>query len=624
MKPEEYVPYFNDDLGATYHPEYTEFVLWAPASSEVTLNLESEEEKVFIKYPMNKEENGVFRLTVNGDFLNRKYYYTVINNGIEVDTNDPWGKGASLNSQYSAVVDIEAVKKLKNIAPKTQINSYLDAIIYELHIRDFTEDKHTNIEDRRHYLGLVEPHRKTNGGHPAGLDYLKFLGITHVQIQPVFDFYGADDVNPLRGYNWGYNPISYFALEGSFSKAPEIPQSRLMEFKTMVNELHKNDIRVVIDVVYNHVYEYKNTSWQKLVPDYFFRFLPNGRISESSGCGNDFASEKPMARKMIIDSIKYLFEVFDIDGLRFDLMGINDYETINMAYEEVKKIKPDAIFYGEGWNMPTALDEKLRASADNASKMPNIAFFNDTFRDIIKGHTFDLNEKGFICGNLDNLSMVEYVMKASVVNSPYKRRFDYPHQSINYVECHDNHTLFDKLVFSNCEEEDDMLLQRINLANAVVMFSFGVPFFHMGQEIGQSKFGLGNSYNVVKVNNMSWKLLDERFDMASYFHLIALLRRNILSFLKVDSAEAIATMFRFKKWGNDLFCVTSDNREELLPYKKIVILYNPTNETKQYELNDYYAYLSISNDKRGTSYIKNGIIPAGSVQILGLLDGEKK
>ena len=621
MKPEEYVPYFNDDLGATYHPEYTEFVLWAPASSEVTLNLESEEEKVFIKYPMNKEENGVFRLIVNGDFLNRKYYYTVINNGIEVDTNDPWGKGASLNSQYSAVVDIEAVKKLKNIAPKTQINSYLDAIIYELHIRDFTEDKHTNIEDRRHYLGLVEPHRKTYGGHPAGLDYLKFLGITHVQIQPIFDFFGPDDVNPLRGYNWGYNPISYFALEGSFSKAPEIPQSRLMEFKTMVNELHKNDIRVVIDVVYNHVYEYKNTSWQKLVPDYFFRFLPNGRISESSGCGNDFASEKPMGRKMIIDSIKYLFEVFDIDGLRFDLMGINDYETINMAYEEVKKIKPDAIFYGEGWNMPTALDEKLRASAENAAKMPDIGFFNDTFRDVIKGHTFDLGEKGYCCGNINNLDAVEYVMKASVVNSPYRRRFDYPHQSINYVECHDNHTLFDKLVVSNNDEDDDVLLERIKLANAMVMLSFGVPFFHMGQEIGQSKFGLGNSYNVIKVNNMSWKLLDERFDMASYFHLIALLRRQKLPFLKVDNPSDVAQMFRFKKWGNDLLCMTSDNRPELLPYKKIVILFNPTNETKQYELNDYYAYISLRNDK---SFIKNGIIPACSAQILGLLENDKK
>ena len=624
MNIDRYTPYLGDDLGANYHKKYTEFVLWAPISSKVTLNLETKQEKVFNKYEMIPEENGVFRLSIKGDFLNRKYYYTVINDGEEINTNDPWGKGTSLNSQYSAVVDIEEVKKLKNITPKTPINSYLDAIIYELHIRDFTEDKHTNIQDKRHYLGLVEPHRKTQKGHPAGLDYLKYLGITHVQIQPIFDFFGPDDINPLRGYNWGYNPISYFALEGSFSKSPQIPMSRLLEFKKMVNELHKNDIRVIIDVVYNHVYEYKDTSWQKLVPDYFFRFLLNGKISESSGCGNDFASEKPMARKMILDSIKYLFEVYDIDGLRFDLMGITDYDTINMAYEEVKKIKPDAIFYGEGWNMPTALDEKLRASADNADKMPNIGFFNDTFRDIIKGHTFDLKEKGYSSGDLSRLDEVEYVMKASVVNSPYKHRFLYPHQSINYVECHDNHTLFDKLVVSNNDEDDDTLLERIKFANSVVMFSFGVPFFHMGQEIGQSKFGLGNSYNVIKVNNMSWKLLDERFDMASYFHLIALLRKDNLSFLKIDNPSDVATLFKFRHWGNDILCLYAENREEIKPYKRLIILYNPTNENKQYELNDYYAFISVRNAKKGISYIKNGIISACSAQILGLLEGDKK
>ena len=259
MMNNDYTPYLRDDLGANYKKEETEFVLWAPVSEKVTLNLE-QNDNTFKKYPLNKEDNGVFRLIVKGDLLNKKYFYTVINDDKEVNTNDPWGKGTSLNSQYSAVVDVDAIKNIKNITPKKKINSYLDAIIYELHIRDFTEDKHTDIVDKRHYLGLVEENRKTNGNHVAGLDYLKFLGITHVQLLPILDFYGPDDINPLRGYNWGYNPISYFALEGSFSHSPEIPQSRLVEFKTMVNALHKNNIRVILDVVYNHVYEYKNTS----------------------------------------------------------------------------------------------------------------------------------------------------------------------------------------------------------------------------------------------------------------------------------------------------------------------------------------------------------------------------
>ena len=618
MRKEDYPIYLGDDLGANYTKKATEFVLWAPVSEKVILNLEDNREN-FKQYELNKEENGVFRIVVKGNHLNKKYYYTVLNNGEYVKTNDPWGKGVSLNSEYSAVIDVEAVEKMGKVKLEKKMNSYLDAIIYELHIRDFTEDKHTDIVDKRHYLGLVEKNRKTLKGNPAGLDYLKYLGITHVQILPVHDFYGSDDLQPLRGYNWGYNPISYFALEGSFSKHPEIPQSRLEEFKTMVNELHRNNIRVILDVVYNHVYEYKNTHWQKLVPDYFFRFLPNGKISESSGCGNDFASETPMGRKMIIDSLKYLIETFDVDGFRFDLMGIIDYETINMAFEEAKKLKEDIMFYGEGWNMPTALPERLRASADNADKMPNIGFFNDSFRDKIKGATFDLHNKGFICGGFDDLPGVEYVLRGSVVNKPYPARFKHLHQSINYIECHDNHTLYDKLIVSNADESDDFILQRIKFANTITMFSFGVPFFHMGQEIGQSKFGLGNSYNVVKVNNMSWKLVDERFDMVMYFRFIAILRKLDLPFLHNDNAEETKNIFNNIYWKNDLLYLESENTPLIAPYKKVVLICNPTKVNKQYELDNYYSYLSATKYSGGnTIYIKNGIISACSIQILYL------
>ena len=610
----DYVPYLRDDLGATYHKDYTEFVIWAPLSSEVILNLEVKNGK-FKEYPMEKEKYNSFRIKVKGNFLNKKYFYTVTNNGKKVNTNDPWGKGASFNSEYSAVVDLAQVDKLKKVPLASKMNSYTDAIIYELHIRDFTEDKHSDIEDKRHYLGVVEKGRLTWGGHPAGLDYLKFLGITHVQILPIHDFLGADDANPMRGYNWGYNPISYFALEGSYSNHPEIPQSRLLEFKKMVNELHRNDIRVIIDVVYNHVYEYKNTSWQKLVPDYFFRFHPDGRLAESSGCGNDFASETPMGRKMIIDSLKYLVDTFDVDGFRFDLMGIIDVDTINMAYEECKKLKEDVMFYGEGWNMPTALPEEKRASADNAKDMPNIGFFNDTFREIIKGATFDLHNKGFAAGNNDNFEMVRYAMKGCTVHSPYPKRFLYPHQSINYVECHDNHTIFDKFVVSNSDEPESLILERIKFANTITMFSFGVPFFHMGQEIGQSKFGLGNSYNVVRVNNMSWKLVDERFAMVAYFHLAAKLRREKLPLFHSDDPSVFANTFKAERWPNGIICYSADG-PEIAPYKKLLVLMNNSAEDKHFTLDDYYVYLSAKDLSSKThTYVKNGVIGASVIQI---------
>lgn len=618
----DYKPYFGNDLGAIYSKKATSFALWAPISTSVTLNLEDHNNE-FIKIPLQEVEPGVFKTVVKGDLLNRKYYYTVINNGKEVNTNDPWGKGTSLNSEYSAVVDVDKIAKMRNIKPKNEIKSALDAIIYELHIRDFTEDKNSDIADKRHFLGLVEEGKKTLGGHPAGLDYLKYLGITHIQILPVMDFGGTDDINPMMAYNWGYNPISYFALEGSFSHSPAIPQSRLIEFKTMVNKLHKHNIRVIMDVVYNHVYEYKNTSWQKLVPDYFLRFYDDGSISQSSGCGNDFASEKPMARKMIIDSLKYFVEVFDVDGFRFDLMGISDYETINMAYEEAKKIKPDIIFYGEGWNMPTALAENLRASADNFEKMPNIGFFNDTFRDVIKGSTFDLGAKGFISGGMTSKDVLQYVFRAGVVDGIYRHRFLYPHQSINYVECHDNHTIFDKLTSANYGEDESLLLQRIKFANTLTMLSIGVPFFHMGQEIGQSKFGLGNSYNVMKVNNMSYKLLDQRFDLAMYFHLLAIIRKK-LSFLKIDDPKIIEDLFTVEQWDEKLIMISSDKKEYIKPYSKILIIINCTDELENYELDDYYLYLSARNFKsKSAMQTKNGIIPSNSVQIFVKTENEK-
>lgn len=607
-------PYLKDDLGATYHKDHTDFVIWAPLSKKATLNIETKNGD-FKAIPMEKGEDNSFRIKVKGNLLNKKYYYTVNNDDKDVDTNDPWGKGTSLNSEYSAVVDLDAVDKLKKVPLKTKMNSYLDSIIYELHIRDFTEDKHSDIEDKRHYLGLVEKGRMTWGGHPAGLDYLKFLGITHVQILPILDYLGADDVNPLRGYNWGYNPISFFALEGSYSRHPEIPQTRLLEFKKMVNELHRNDIRVIIDVVYNHVYEYKNTSWQKLVPDYFFRFLPDGKISESSGCGNDFASETPMGRKMIIDSLKYLVDTFDVDGFRFDLMGIIDYETINMAYDECKKLKEDIMFYGEGWNMPTALEESKRASADNAIKMPNIGFFNDTYREIIKGGTFDLHNKGFAAGNNDNLAGVEYVMKGSTVNSPYPRRFNKPHQSINYIECHDNGTIFDKYVVSNNHEDESLILNRIKFANTVLMFSCGVPFYHMGQEIGQSKFGLENSYNVIRVNNMSWKLVDERFWMVANFHMFVTLRKNRLPLLHVDDPAEFADVFKVGTTHEGIIYLYGEG-EKVHPYKKVYVLFNNSSEDKHFQFDDYFAYLSAMNKTfNNLTYVKNGVLPASTIQI---------
>ncbi len=610
--------YDGDDLGATYSKNETKFCLWAPLASEVRLKFEDKDG--FHLRSMERTDKGVFRVTLKGDYLNARYHYLVTNSGVTSETNDPWGKGVSFNSEYSVVIDVEQIKKMRNIKPTTKINKMSEAIIYETSIRDFTEDKNTDIVNKGKYLGLCETNRKTLKGNPAGLDYLKLLGITHVQILPVMDFYGNDDRDSSKSYNWGYNPISFFALEGSYSTKPEDAMNRLIEFKTMVDTLHKNNLRVVMDVVYNHLYEYMYTSFEKVIPNYFYRRRPNGLPAIASGCGNDFASEKKMARKAIIDSLTYFTDIFDIDGYRFDLMGLMDIETINKGYELCKKIKNDVIFYGEGWNMGAELPFEKKACSENADKMPNIGFFNDLFRDTMRGGNFrdTITEKGFVGGRTDQENVVNYVMRGSTIDIPFAHRFKDYNQSLNYVECHDNNTLYDKLTFSNPDDDEATLLKRVKFANKLVILSFGMPFIHMGQEIGLSKSGLDNTYNVLKLNNMDWKLVDERFEMVNDLINSINLRKYFHTHFKLVDEKGIPNVLDVQYWDNGVVAFSTDKEKNIDGNKKIAVLVNPTLDTKTYELDDYYSvFISLKKGDVGTK-MKNGILPPLSVQLLYL------
>ena len=293
--------YEGDDLGNVYSKQATTFTLWAPLAKAVTLRLISPEGKMSL-LPMNYDNKGIYRLKADGDLLNYKYRYIIDNNGVITEARDLYAKEMSLNSEYSVVVDLKELAQIKSVSPKTTIKNYVDAIIYETHIRDLTEDTYNDVEHKGKYLGFMEEGRKSKGGHPAGLDYIKYLGVTHVQIQPILDFNSEDDIKTNDWYNWGYDPIAFFAIEGSFSLHPEIPLTRLKEFKQMVKKYHENDLRIVVDVVYNHVYAYEDSDFEKTVPHYYFRRRKNNYLANASGCGNDFASERKMARKIIVDS----------------------------------------------------------------------------------------------------------------------------------------------------------------------------------------------------------------------------------------------------------------------------------------------------------------------------------
>ena len=595
---DEFAELYTDtgvDFGTFYTKEETTFVLWSPLSEKVLLKLEKTENN-FVLLPLKRKDKGVYKITVKGDLFNKRYNYVIYQNNVVKEIRDPYGKGTSLNSKYSAVVDLNSLDIINKTKPTNVINGPTDSVIYELHIRDFTEIDKTNDQPGT-YLGLLNK-----------VDYLKKLGITHVQLLPVHDYYGVDDVAKDH-YNWGYNPTSYFSLEGSYSSYPEDPLARLLEFKKLVAELHKNNIRVVMDVVYNHIYEFQNSDFHKNVPNYYFRRLGK-KISDGSGCGNDIATERVMVRKHILDSVNYLFNTFDIDGFRFDLLGLIDLDTSKEIVKLVKAKKPDAILYGEGWDMMTGLPKERKTCSDNAHQIPEMGFFNDKFRDVIKGSTFNRYEQGFISGNTSNVDAIDDVLCASLLHN----RYELIGQSINYVECHDNQTLFDKLTYFS--DNEDLNLQRVKFANAITILSLGVPFIHMGQEIGLSKCLLDNTYNVPKVNNMDWDLVDARSEMVDYLSDLIALRKQ-LGLYKVEHLSELEDV-TIKHLENGLITIEIKNNKLLFDdYKEGIIVINPTDSNQTLELKDYYlVYFGYDAINKEELYSKNFISKGLEVELL--------
>jgi len=505
--------FYDGELGAIYTKEETTFKVWAPLASAVLVNFLDK------SLSLKREEKGVWSLTVKGDLNEISYTYSITNNEVTVETIDVYAKGSIENSLRSVVLDLEKLKLEKKNDKLRPLKSNCEAIIYEGDVRDMTIDKHSDIVNKGTFLGLTEKGRKTERGHTAGFDYYSSLGFTHLQLLPIFDFKTIDEVNPSSTYNWGYDPIQYFVPEGSYSTNAKDPKTRILEVQQMVEAFHEKGIRIVSDVVFNHVYEYLSSPFEKTVPNYYFRKNENGKMANTSWCGNDLASEKKMVRKLIVDACSWWINYYNVDGFRFDLMGIIDCETIREVQRIGLEKDPSFIIYGEGWFMGG--DKKLTlANMENHHLLPDVAFFNDVFRE----HT-----KRYASGEWFARDHFKYVLTGS------EGKFDNSNQNINYVECHDNYTFFDYLEGVKGMTSLEEKLHRSKLALAAIALARGIPFFHMGQEIAQSKFGVENSYKAGDIiNKFSNTLRDERNDMVVFFQDLLKLRKRIIEFFDGD------------------------------------------------------------------------------------------
>lgn len=516
--PSEYA--LKSNLGLDYSKERSIFRVWAPSREYMTLNLYASSESFSSRrFKMYKKED-VFEIALAGDLSG--FYYTYSCDGREV--TDPYSVACSINSQRSFIAD------LKRSDPEDfRLTSYVktqaeDSIIYELHVGDFTFSKSSNVKERGKYLGLIQ--EGTNlSGLATGIDHLKDLGISHVHLMPVYDFISVDEESEHFGrknnYNWGYDPELYNIPEGAYSSDPENPYSRVRELKELIKTFHKNGIGVIIDVVYNHTFKTYDSNFNILVPGYYYR-SENGIFSNGSGCGNEFATERSMARKFIIDSLLYWQREYMVDGFRFDLMALIDRGTIELAVKKLREVNPYTIIYGEPWTgARSSLDISMQTLWSYSGKS-DFALFNESYRNAIRGDN-DGDGRGFIQGITSQRSQIIEGIMGSINSSILGKRKSV--ETINYFSAHDNLILEDKLTKSVGDSKRNDSMSR--LAFGLLLTSEGIPFIHEGTEFRRSKFMLANSYNAsYDINAIDWNLKRKNKDFYYYVRALIEIRKE--------------------------------------------------------------------------------------------------
>ncbi|MFM7510729.1 MAG: type I pullulanase [Bacteroidota bacterium] len=632
QKPAALPVYSASNLGLSWHNSIPVLRVWAPYADSVLVQLFNTDLENPVKVlAMKKGIAGSWAITLN-QAVENSYYKFVIKNKIgsvskwSKPVSDPYAIAVSPNGTHAAIVNLNSEKPAgwdqDSVMPPLRSSAI---VIYELQVRDASAHNSSGVLNKRKYLGLTEKGRVNSFGQSTGLDHLIELGVTHVHLLPVFDFNSSNEIDSVPPYNWGYDPLHYNTPEGSFASENKNPGTRIREFRKLVQSLHQSGMRVVMDVVYNHTALTETSSFEQIVPGYYYRKKNNGEFSNASACGNETASEQPMFRQFMLQSLLHWVREYHIDGFRFDLMGIHDIATMNYLADSLRKVNPGILLYGEGWTAGTSpLPDSARALKKNVANLAGIAVFGDEFRDGLKGSVFNVAEKGWLGGDVTQLHSILYGLVGGI-NHP---AIDYqqvnyskqpiaitPAQLIAYADCHDNHTLWDRLSLTHASLSEKTRIDMHKQALTAVLLSQSPSFIQAGTEFLRSKNGVENSFESPdSINAINWDLKYYHQDVFAYVKRLIALKKSHPAFQLTNWKDRVK-FYIDNKMG--LLGYYIDARFTSDSYQQWQIWFNPT--AHEIELSPS----QLSNEKGWKTLLANyqffdGLKPIGEGEIVKL------
>ncbi len=595
----------------TYAPQRTEFRLWSPMAEAVTLRLyrTGTGGKASKTISLRRATDGTWSTQVRGNLDGLFYTF-------EVKTEGRWrgespginARAVGINGERAAILNLDDTDPEgweNDRAPKRS-----DIVIYEMHHRDFSVHPSSGIHNKGKFLALTEHGTHTPDGQATGLDHLKMLGVTHIHILPSYDYGSVDEREAHRPhYNWGYDPVNYNVPEGSYALDPSDPKSRIREFKQMVQALHRNGLKVVLDVVYNHTYDLERSNFERTVPGYFYRHRPDGTPANGSGCGNETASERAVMRQYMVESVEYWMREYHIDGFRFDLMGIHDIETMRQIRAAAERINPDVLIYGEGWaaEAPQLPSDRLAMKA-NVGRIPGVAAFCDELRDALRGPFSDDHQAAFLAGLPGHEESIKFGIVGGIrhpqidlkeVNYSHAPWAEQPHQLISYVSCHDDMCLQDRLHASIPGLSDADARQIALVAQTAVFTSQGIPFMLAGEELVRTKLGVHNSFNSPdSINQIDWSTKAAHAADFDYYRALIRMRRDHPAF-RLGDADLVRRHLEFLPAPSAMVAYRLKDHAGGDPWRDIIVVLNGAATDAQFVLptGSYTLHLS-SNEVR--------------------------